>query len=315
MNRTPPRDRPREENTLDRTPGAADLTAARLWDPAHATVADYSQSSNLALTFLVLPRDKRADMNVFYTFCRLVDDIADSPDHPTEEKAALLDAWRRSISAAPAVTEPGGHPRLLDQIEELIAKYRLPREHFLEIIAGVEMDLAGCQYDTFEQLRTYCHRVASVVGLISIEIFGCKNPACRQYALDLGLALQLTNIIRDVGADLENGGRIYLPLEDLERFGYPPADLRERIYDDRFRALLSFEAERAQSFYDSALRARPAGERRALVAAEIMRAIYWRLLERMRRDRFQVFGKRYSLSKPYKLAIMLGVYARSRFFS
>ena len=289
-------------------------TSPPLWDPAHAEAADYSSRSNLALAFRVLPREKRADMNVFYTFCRLADDIADSPEHPPEEKAVLLEAWRRAISAEPAATrEPPA--LLLDQLRELIAKYHLPREHFLEILAGVEMDLTCRQYATFQQLRTYCHRVASVVGLVSIEIFGCRDPASRQYALDLGLALQLTNIIRDVGADLDNGGRIYLPLEDLERFGYPPADLRERIYDGRFRALLKFEAERAEGFYASALRALPAGDRRALVAAEIMRAVYWRLLQRMRRDRFQVFAKRYRLSRMHKLAIMAGIYVKRRVFA
>jgi phytoene synthase len=287
--------------------------AAWLWDPAHAVAADYSSRSNLALAFLVLPRGRRADMNVFYTFCRLADDIADSPDHPPEEKAALLDAWREAISALPAGPEAPAQPLLLGQLQGLIARYRLPREHFLEILAGVEMDLTGRQYATFEQLRTYCHRVASVVGLVSIEIFGCKDPASRQYALDLGLALQLTNIIRDVGADLDNGGRIYLPLEDLERFGYPPADLRERIYDERFRALMQFQAQRAQKYYESALRVLPAGDRRALVAAEIMRAVYWRLLQQMRRDRFRVFGKRYRLGKLHKLALLFWTYIRIRF--
>ena len=287
--------------------------ATPLWDPASAVAADYSRHSNLALAFLVLPRAKRADMNVFYTFCRLVDDIADSPEHPPEEKAALLEAWRRSLSAQPAAPAAQAQPRLLDQLHELIAKYHLPRAHFLEILTGVEMDLTGRQYATFEQLRTYCHRVASVVGLVSIEIFGCQDPGSHQYALDLGLALQLTNIIRDVGVDLDNGGRIYLPLEDLERFGYPASDLRERIYDNRFRALLKFQADRAQGFYESALRARPAGDRRALVAAEIMRAIYWRLLQRIRRERFQVFARRYRLSTPHKLAVMLGTYVTNRF--
>jgi phytoene synthase len=312
MNGSPPADLSSKAKTVD-CPAAAVNAASSPWDPAHAVAADYSSRSNLALAFLVLPREKRADMNVFYTFCRLVDDIADSPDHPPEEKAVLLDAWRRSLSALPAEPAAIARSHLLDQLQALIAKYQLPRAHFLEILAGVEMDLTGRQYATFEQLRTYCHRVASVVGLVSIEIFGCTDPGSRQYALDLGLALQLTNIIRDVGVDLDNGGRIYLPLEDLERFGYPPADLRERIYDERFRALLKFQAQRAEGFYQSAVRSRPAGDRRALVAAEIMRAVYWRLLQQMRRDRFQVFARRYRLSKPHKLALMLGMYIKSKF--
>jgi phytoene synthase len=292
----------------------APAAGAQLWGPAHAVAADYSGASNLALAFLVLPRDKRTDMNVFYTFCRLVDDIADSGELPPAEKTALLAAWRGAINPSPDNAAPvaGQPPLLRDQLEALIAKYRLPRAHFLDIIAGVEMDLSGRPYATFAELRVYCHRVASVVGLISIEIFGCREAGSRQYALDLGLALQLTNIIRDVGVDLDNGGRIYLPLEDLERFGYSAADLHARIYDARFRALLEFEAQRAQGFYESALRARPAWDRRALAAAEIMRVIYWRLLQRMRRGGFRVFGRRYRLSKPHKLALVLGTYLRSR---
>jgi phytoene synthase len=300
----------------DEQPGERSAAATALrWDPLQAVAADYSRHSNLALAFLVLPRDKRADMNVFYTFCRLVDDIADEPGHSPAEKSALLAAWRAALTAAPAAPAPAtGQPALLrDQLEALIAKYRLPREHFLDIIAGVEMDLSGRQYATFEELRVYCHRVASVVGLVSIEIFGCREVGCRQYALDLGLALQLTNIIRDVGVDLDNGGRIYLPLEDLERFGYAPADLEARVYDERFRALMQFEAQRAQGYYESAVRARPAGDRRALVAAEIMRVIYWRLLQRIQRGGFHVFGRRFRLSKLHKVAVVLGTYLRSRF--
>ncbi len=288
-------------------------TETQLWEPARAVSADYSGRSNLALAFLVLPWDKRADMNVFYTFCRLVDDIADAPDLPLEERALLLDAWQQAISTGPSpAATPPGEGRLRDQLHALIAKYQLPPEHFLEIIAGVKMDLTGRHYETFAELRTYCHRVASVVGLVSIEIFGCREPGSRQYALDLGLALQLTNILRDVGVDLDNGGRIYLPIEDLARFNYTPADLRERVYDQRFRALMAFEAQRAEDFYASALRAMPPGDRRALVAAEIMRAIYWRTLQKMRRDEYQVFNQRYRLSTPHKLAVMLGTYMHNR---
>ncbi len=279
--------------------------------PARARAADYAGRSNLALAFLSLPRDKRADMNVFYTFCRLVDDIADSDTLPPEEKSALLNAWREAL-CAPAAVPPGPEQKMTDQLQALIAKYRLPVEHFTEIIAGMEMDLFSRQYATFEQLRAYCYRVASVVGLVSIEIFGYRDESCRQYAVDLGLALQLTNIIRDVGVDLDNGERIYLPLEDLERFGYPPADLRARVYDQRFRALLDFEARRAEEFYRKAVAQLSARDRRSMVAAEIMRAIYWRLLQKIRRSRYQVFSTRHRLSKPRKLWTLFLTAMRSR---
>jgi phytoene synthase len=283
------------------------------WHPASATVADYSGSSNLALAFLCLPAEKRADMDVFYTFCRLVDDIADSETLPIADKALQLAAWREALRRpASGVSAASSQPLLVDQLHGLMAKYRVPVEHFEEIVNGVEMDLDGRQYATFEQLREYCYRVASVVGLVSIEIFGYRNEACRRYAVDLGLALQLTNILRDVAVDLDNGGRVYLPLEDLERFGYTLDDLRQRRYDERFLSLMDFEARRAEEYYQSALRSLPPEDRRSMVAAEIMRAVYWRILRKMRRDRFQVFAKRYRLNKAGKLWAMAATVVNNR---
>ena len=281
------------------------------WHPDHAVVADYSRRSNLALTFISLPAHKRADMNVFYTFCRLVDDIADDDTLPPEDKLALLAAWRAVVDASGGAGEkPDGLGR---RLHALIEKYQLSREHLREIIAGVEMDVYARQYATFEQLRTYCYRVASAVGLVSIEIFGYTDPSARQYAVDLGLALQLTNIIRDVAVDLDNGGRIYLPLEDLERFGYLSEDLRARTYDQRFRALMKFQAARAQDFYDRAVRELAPQDRRSMVAAETMRAIYWKLLQDMKRDRFRVFEHTYRLSKARKIWTVLTTMLSTRF--
>ena len=282
----------------------------RAWHPAHAAVADYSRRSNLALTFISLPGAKRADMNVFYTFCRLVDDIADGDSLPPEDKLTLLSAWREAVAA---YRGPGqGRGNLAIALQELIVKYDLPRVHLQEIITGVEMDVSARQYTTFEQLRTYCYHVASAVGLVSIEIFGYTDQSARQYAVDLGIALQLTNIIRDVAVDLDNGGRIYLPLEDLERFGYLPSDLRARAYDQRFRALMKFQYERAQGFYDRAVRALSTRDRRTMVAAETMRAVYWQLLQDIKRDRFRVFERTYRLSKARKLWTLLTTTLRVR---
>lgn len=280
-----------------------------VWRPARAVSADYSGRSNLALAFLCLPKEKRRDMDVFYTFCRLVDDIADSPSLPPEEKTDFLNEWRAALRS-PGQDAPA--TLLIGQIHQLIAKYHLPVAHFLEIIAGVEMDITSRHYATFEQLRAYCYRVASVVGLVSIEIFGYQDPRCRTYAVDLGLALQLTNIIRDVGVDLDNGGRIYLPLEDLERFGYTPADLRARVYDKRFRMLMDFEGKRAEAYYRSAVASLPAVDRRSLTAAEIMRAVYWRLLVKIRRSRFDVLTRKERLSTPSKLLTLLVAALQSR---
>jgi phytoene synthase len=165
-----------------------------------------------------------------------------------------------------------------------------------EIIAGVEMDLRIVRYATFEELRVYCYRVASAVGLVSIEIFGYRNPGCKQYAIELGLALQMTNIIRDVWKDLHDG-RIYLPQEDLARFSYSEADLQDRRYNERFLRLMEFEAARARQFFARAAAALPSEDCRAMAPAEIMASIYRGLLRQMELDKFRVFEKEYQLSK------------------
>ena len=168
-----------------------------------------------------------------------------------------------------------------------------------EIIAGVEMDLSTLRYPTFEELRIYCYRVASAVGLVSIEIFGYRNQRCKQYAIELGLALQMTNIIRDVRKDMENG-RIYLPQEDLARFHYSETELMQRHYNDRFVQLMEFQARRARQFFANAAAALPAEDRRAMTPAEIMGSVYRGLLRRIELDKFRVFEKDYQLNKMEK---------------
>ena len=199
--------------------------------------------SNLALAFVALGRERRRDITVFYAFCRVIDDIADSPSTSAEEKARALNSWRRWLRRS----EPD-EDRLARDLRAVMAKYSLTVAMLEEIIDGVEMDLGNVRYETFEDLRVYCYRVASAVGLVSIEIFGYRNPACRDYAIQLGFALQMTNIIRDVGKDLGNG-RIYLPREDLARFGYSEADLQQGKYNEPFLRLMQFEAARAEEFF------------------------------------------------------------------
>jgi 15-cis-phytoene synthase len=229
--------------------------------------------SNLALAFVALGRERRNDITIFYAFCRVIDDIADSPEGSMEAKASQLRDWRRWIrESAP------DEPALARDLRGLYAKYAITPTMLDEIIDGVEMDLRNVRYETFEELRVYCYRVASAVGLVSIEIFGYRNAACRDYAIALGLALQVTNIIRDVGKDLNNG-RVYLPQEDLARFGYSEADLRARKYNEAWRSM---------------------------VAAEIMASVYHALLRRMKADRFRVFDKEYRLSKIEKSTRVAG---------
>lgn len=250
--------------------------------------------SNLALAFVALGRERREDITVFYAFCRVIDDIADSTELSAEEKALGLSAWRRWLrESAPDETA------LARDVRDLMEKYSLPPAMLDEIIDGVEMDLRNVRYETFEELRVYCYRVASAVGLVSIEIFGYRNPACRDYAIQLGLALQMTNIIRDVGKDLHNG-RIYLPQEDLARFGYSESELRERKQNEQFLRLMEFQAARAEEFYAKAAALLPREDRRSMVAAEIMASVYHALLRRMKSDGFRVFDREYRLSKVEK---------------
>ena len=276
--------------------------------PPEAQNITRASKSNLALAFVALPRERRDDITTFYAWCRVIDDIADDPGQSVEERRAALDLWRHALRQLTP-----GESILAVPVRTLVEKYRLPVAHFDEIIAGVEMDLTGVSYETWDDLRLYCHRVASVVGLISIEIFGCRDPQAVEYAEQLGLALQLTNILRDVGEDFANGGRIYLPREDLARFHYTAEDLAAKRHNEAFLALMRFEAARARDFYAAAVKARPPGDRRALVAAEIMRAIYRRLLERMVSDDFHVFTQRYSLGRLTKLSLIASAVVRAQF--
>ncbi|MBV8352968.1 MAG: squalene/phytoene synthase family protein [Verrucomicrobia bacterium] len=257
--------------------------------------------SNLAFAFISLPKQKRQDITTFYAFCRQVDDAADDPDVALAERRHWLQGWRRWLRQA----EPG-EPGFASELRHLIEKYRIDYQLFEEILLGVEMDLEPVRFRDFEALHRYCYRVASAVGLVSIEIFGYRNPQCKEYAQRLGVALQLTNIIRDVNKDLQNGGRIYLPLNELAMFGYSEQALRNLTYNDSFVRLMQFQAERAHAFFREAKRLLPDEDRRSMVAAEGMGAIYFALLQRMESDRFRLFEKPYRLNRIEKAMTMLG---------
>jgi phytoene synthase len=247
--------------------------------------------SNLALAFVSLGRERRHDITIFYAFCRVIDDIADDVNLMAEEKRRRLAKWRGWLRSATP-----DEPSLAPDLRSLIDKYSLSPGMLEEIIAGVEMDLSISRYATFDDLRVYCYRVASAVGLVSIEIFGYRNPACKEYAIQLGLALQITNIIRDVGKDLRDG-RIYLPREDLARFDYSETELQDRQYNARFVRLMEFEATRARQFFTRAAALLPREDRQSMVAAEIMGSVYRGLLRQMELDKFRVFEKEYRLNK------------------
>jgi phytoene synthase len=244
-------------------------------------------ASNLALAFVLLPKAKREGMAALYAFCRSVDDVADEEAVPVERRRALLAAWREDVACACAQGQP--QFRVNRDLKPVIARHGLPFTLFDELIRGVEMDLDVKRYETYEQLEEYCYRVASVVGLLSIEIFGYQNAACRDYALHLGKALQLTNILRDVRTDAERG-RIYLPLSALQFFRVAPEEILRLQYSARFRDLAASVAERAKAFYGLARETLPAEDRRSMAAAELMGSVYWRLLRKLESQQFDVFG-------------------------
>ncbi len=272
--------------------------------PLERAVTDASQitrraKSNLAFALRILPRDRRDDAVVFYAFCRTLDDLADAPGIPAEQRAASLEAWNHGL--AHGFVNPSSLQREITSLRERRA---IPNDLLIAIVDGCQMDLQPGRFKTWEDLSGYIWKVACAVGLVSIRIFGCTDPASETYAVSLGRALQLTNILRDVHEDFENGGRIYLPLEDLARFSYSEADLAAGIHDERFLALMAFEAGRAESFFREAEAVLPDADRRSLAPARVMAAVYQCLLSQMRRDGFRLFDRRYRVSMPVKLWIL-----------
>jgi len=255
-------------------------------------------SSNFYYAFMLLPAVRRRALHAVYAFCRFIDNIAD--DEMIPEPAAMLARWRCELDKV-----YGGAPShpISTALADSVARFHIPRRYFDEVIAGVEMDLTHRRYQSFDELRLYCYRVASAVGLICIDIFGYRNPRTEIYAENLGIAFQLTNILRDVREDAARD-RIYLPLEDLARFGVDEAHILNGVYTPQFRTLMEFEAMRAQNFYSAAEQSLPAEDRDALLTAEAMRLIYGDLLQRIVRDDYRVFDHRCRLSAPRKLFLV-----------
>jgi len=265
-------------------------------------------ASNLALAFVVLPSAKRNDMAALYAFCREVDDVVDGESTPPEKRRGQLAEWRIDVRRACENKTP--QFVVNHELQPVIAKYHLPFTLFDELINGCEMDLDIKRYEDFERLELYCYRVASVVGLLSIGIFGYRNPACRDYAIYLGKALQFTNILRDVRLDAERG-RIYLPQNELRKFNVSNEEILNFEFSDRFHALAANVADRAKNFYRLARQTLPAEDRRAMVAAELMGSVYWQLLQKLERHQFNIFGPQpLRLARPQKLVLVFRSWLR-----
>jgi phytoene synthase len=272
-----------------------------------------SRDTNFYYSFLVLPAEKRRAIVAVWDFCRAVDDAVDEAASPA---AAVTQTarWRRELAAA----FDGGMPETPQgqALAPLVTRFNLPRPAFDALIEGVEMDLGSRRYETFADLYEYCIRVASAVGLMCVEIFGYRDPRAREYATELGVALQLTNILRDVPGDLAQG-RLYLPLEDLRRHGVTEADLQREIgaagggvQSPAVKALLASNARRAREYYARADAALPRADRRRLVAAEIMGAIYRALLDRIEERDYDVFTTIVRIPRPRRALIAAATWAR-----
>lgn len=267
-----------------------------------------NSASNLALAFILLPKPRREAMVTLYAFCRAVDDVADEDSVSVAARRTGLAAWRADVKLAC----DGGTPQfpVNRELQPVIRQFGLRFELFDELIKGCEMDLETTRYETAADLELYCYRVASVVGLLSIEIFGYQNPKCRDYAIALGQALQLTNILRDVENDAARG-RIYLPLAEMRKFALTEAEILRGEYSVRYASLAGTVAQRARNYYEQARRALPAEDRRAMVAAELMGSVYWRLFCKLEQRDFNVFGPQLvRLSRPHKLALILRAWLR-----
>jgi len=264
-----------------------------------------ARNTSFYYSFLVLPSDQRRAMLAVWDFCRAVDDAVDeAPAVPaaTPTGRDAVELWRGEVehcfNGSPPMTAQGR------SLQPYVRRFDLPRQSFDDVIDGVAMDLDATQYQTFDDLFQYCRRVASAVGLICIRIFGCTGASACNYALNLGVALQLTNILRDVKDDLALG-RIYLPVADLEACGCTVAELRAGVLTPQVRRVVEFECGRAHEFYARAEAALPPEDRRRLVAAEIMRAVYRETLRRIEQSGYDVFSPRLRVPRPRQAMIAL----------
>ena len=265
-----------------------------------------NSKSSFYYAFNLLPEDKREAMNTVYAFCRRTDDIVDENNDSFDLRYEKLRKWRIEL-------EKGFHGiseyALLNKLAHIKKLYNIPVEPFYELIVGMEMDLQKNRYLKFDDLAQYCYRVASTVGLMCIEIFGYKNKSTRDYAVNLGLAMQLTNILRDVKIDAEQG-RIYLPSEDLQIHNYSEEELKKNVYNDKFISLMRQESGRAKEYFNKANNALDFDDKSSMYAARAMQHIYEKLLRKIEAQNYNVFDEKISVSKIQKVGISLGVWAK-----
>ena len=266
-----------------------------------------TRKSNFLLPILFLPPPKREAIETIYAFCRYSDDIVDE-EADVKEKYHRLLVWTDELQLA---LQGDSRFAILNRLVSVIQKFHIPIQHFLDLLKGMEMDLVKNRYETFGELEQYCYRAASTVGLICAEVFGYHHERTKQYAVNLGIALQLTNILRDIKTDAKKG-RIYLPQEDLRRFGYSEEELMNFVYNDQFRALMKFECERAHEYFRTAKSCLAEDDKPLFTAARAMGNIYYLLLLRIERANYDIFSKRIRLGSPIKFLVAMILRLRNK---
>ena len=263
--------------------------------------------SSFYYSFSFLPKRKRDALKTVYAFCRTTDDIVDNV-HDVSSKIEVLRKWRSELELG--LDGKSGY-QILNQLSEITKKFKIPVVYFYELLRGVEMDLVKNRYETFDELKEYCYLVASTVGLMSLGIFGPRNERTKEYAVNLGIALQLTNIIRDVGIDAKYG-RVYLPQEDLRRFSYTEAELISSRNSSQFKKLMEFETQRAEEYFQKAKESLPEEDKRAMFAAKIMERIYYHTLLRIKEVNYNVFDRKVMLPRFMQFAIAVKYWIKQR---
>lgn len=283
------------------------MTTSTVTTPASLDTKDSKtitskSKSNFSSSFFFLPVEKRKAMERVYAFFRVIDDVVDEVENPNLQRE-LLDSWKREL----AKTYEGlTIVPLLKELKESIDRFKIPKDYFLKLIEGCEMDITKKRYETFDELYEYCYRVASMVGLVCMKIFEYESPTSTESAVSLGLALQLTNIIRDVGTDLEKG-RIYLPAEDLKRFNVSESDLKQSRESENFLKLMEFQYQRALNYYEKGFSEFSKDREKKLLAARIMGTVYRRILKKIKKQNYPVLNKKVKLHFFEKVRILVSI--------
>ncbi len=253
-----------------------------------------------------MQKNKREAIKTVYAFCRKTDDIVDNNFESQDARFENLKKWKSDLELS---LKGKSKNKLLIELKDVIDFFKIPTKPFYDLIDGVEMDLVKNRYENFDELKKYCYNVASTVGLMTIPIFGYKNSSTEKFAINLGIALQLTNIIRDVKTDAENN-RIYLPKEDLRRFGYFESELVNFTYNEKFVELMKFQSNRARNYYSEADKFLPSKDKSNMFTARAMEYIYLRLLDKIEQENYDVFSKKIRVSNINKIFIALSVFIK-----